>query len=115
MSHDDLRQFVLDTIENRLSDLFSLSVALQRKYPELGPIAQGVGAQPCNTEFTTVGEGGNQGLTVAGFTAAYQEAQNFAQTVCNTGTCKTLTFIRYVEVTKTPTKQWRLTIAWKCV
>ena len=114
MSDMHLEQAILDKVEDRLRDIDRLSVALRKKYPDFIAMDDDLGAQPCNTEFNTVGEGGSEGLTVAGIKAAYKQAQTDAQTICNTGECKTLKFVRYVEVSRTPNKRFRLVCAWTC-
>ncbi len=74
-----------------------------------------VGKQPCGREFTTVGLSASQGLTKDGFDAAYMQAENLAQTICNTGDCKKLEFQGYENTEIVEGKKYRLTIAWKCV
>ncbi len=110
MSDTKIRQIVSECIDERLGDLQQFIVLLEGKFPEL--LAVGVGAQPCDTEFTTEGEKGP--LNNAGFLAAYNDAKATAQTLCNTGNCKKLTFVKYVKAKRTALAKWKLEIAWKC-
>lgn len=104
-----LQKIISAHVDTRLEGLEDAVGLLESRFPLLQEV--GVGAQPCNTEFTTTGSG--QPLTVTGFTNAYKDAETTAQRICNTGPCKKLVFKRYVKASRVA-GTWMLEIAWEC-
>jgi hypothetical protein len=97
-------------VANEVAELRALAPLLLARLPELAKALE-IPGQPCDTEFMTTGYGHNAAQN--GFETAYADAHAKAQTICNTGACRTLTFKRYVEAA-TPGSKWTLKIAWEC-
>lgn len=110
MSDAKLEALVTACVAEQVADLRALTALIAAKLPDLDP-QLAIPGQPCDTEFLTTGFGNSANRV--GFTTAYADAQSKAQTICNTGNCRTLKFKRYVEAS-TPGNKWVLRIAWEC-
>lgn len=84
----------------------------------------GIGDQPCNTEFTTEGEGpqltGDVTLQQIALIIAYFDAFNIARTICSSGSCTEPRFQRYAGVSTlrdpvTGNRYYKVAIVWKCL
>jgi hypothetical protein len=105
-----LQETIAACVADEIGDLRALAPLLLAKLPELVPALE-IPGQPCDTEFQTTGFGNTANRV--GFQTAYADAQAKAQTICNTGRCRSLAFKRYVEAS-TPGNKWTLKIAWEC-
>jgi hypothetical protein len=110
MIDTELGDAVAARVANEIADLRALAPLLLARFPDIFKALQ-IPGQPCDTEFMTTGDGHNAAQN--GFETAYADAHAKAQTICNTGACRTLTFKRYVEAA-TPGNKWTLKIAWEC-